>query len=85
MSAEETTCRVCGQNDGTVLWSNGTPHYVICDCCGTESGIGDDNLSQARELRGFWVANGAPWDVPRNRPEDWNLLDQMKNLPPEWR
>ncbi|MGI5196348.1 hypothetical protein ACQEVY_22315 [Streptomyces sp. CA-288835] len=86
MRTPETACRVCGLDDGEVLWNEfGVPQYVICSCCGMESGIGDDNLPQVREVRGYWVASGAKWDSPRHRPEDWDLLKQLANIPPEWR
>ncbi|MEU6227020.1 hypothetical protein [Streptomyces sp. NPDC047042] len=83
---EETVCRVCGRDDGTLLWDGyGAPQYVICDCCGIESGLGDDHLSKVRETRGYWVAAGARWDVPGRRPKDWDLLGQLSRIPTEWR
>ncbi|MDX3456240.1 hypothetical protein PV396_30600 [Streptomyces sp. ME02-8801-2C] len=85
-SLEETVCRVCGQDDGTLLRDGyGVPLYVICDCCGIESGLGDDHLSKVRETRGYWVADGARWDVPSRRPENWDLLEQLSHIPAEWR
>ena len=63
----------------------GVPKYVICPCCYNESGIGDDNVSQVRELRGYWVASGAQWHDPKFRSADWDLLTQLANIPPEWR
>jgi hypothetical protein len=49
----ETACRICGYDDGeTVFNEYGVPQYVVCPCCYNESGIGDDNVSQIRELRG---------------------------------
>ncbi|CAM5564065.1 hypothetical protein [Streptomyces canus] len=82
----ETVCRVCGRDDGSLLWDrHGVPQYVICDCCGIESGLGDDHLSKVRETRGYWVAQGAPWDVPKNRPAGWDVLDQLSAIPAGWR
>jgi hypothetical protein len=82
----ETACRVCGLDDGEELYDKyGVPQYIICECCGNESGIGDEELSQVRELRGFWVARGAPWHWPADKPAGWNVLEQMSNLPEEWR
>ncbi|WP_443061989.1 hypothetical protein [Streptomyces sp. NBC_00490] len=49
----ETACRICGYDDGDAVFNEyGVPQYVICPCCYNESGIGDDNVSQVRELRG---------------------------------
>jgi len=82
----ETVCRVCGHDDGSLLWDrHGVPKYVICDSCGIESGLGDDQLSKVRETRGHWLGRGAPWDVPKNRPAGWDVLAQLSAVPPEWR
>ncbi|GGZ30349.1 hypothetical protein [Streptomyces nitrosporeus] len=82
----ETACRICGHDDGVPVFdAYGVPQYVICPCCYNESGIGDDNVSQVRELRGYWVANGAQWHEPKLRPADWDLLKQVANIPPDWR
>lgn len=78
---------MCGLGDGkTALWDEfGAPQYLICECCGMESGIGDDNLAQVREVRGYWVGNGAKWHEPKFKPEPWDILQQLANIPPEWR
>ncbi len=82
----ETACRICGLDDAAALFDEyGVPQYVICECCGNESGIGDDTVTQVRELRGFWVGHGAQWDRPKYKPENWDLLKQLANVPPEWR
>ncbi|MFF9046940.1 hypothetical protein [Streptomyces parvulus] len=82
----ETACRICGYDDGDQLFNEyGVPQYVICPCCYGESGIGDDNVSQVRERRGYWVATGAPWHDQGFRPADWELLEQLANIPPQWR
>ncbi|ALM36766.1 hypothetical protein P405_15815 [Streptomyces sp. FR-008] len=81
----ETACRICGLDDGESLYEDGFPRYVICECCYNESGIGDDTVTQVRELRGYWVGHGAQWHKPQSRPADWDLLSQLANIPPEWR
>ncbi|WP_329288436.1 hypothetical protein [Streptomyces pseudovenezuelae] len=82
----ETTCRICGYDSNNPGFNEyGVPQYVICPCCYNESGIGDDNVSQVRELRGHWVATGAQWHEPKLRPTDWDLLEQLTNIPPQWR
>ncbi|MFI1359656.1 hypothetical protein ACH4TV_39680 [Streptomyces sp. NPDC020898] len=83
---EETVCRICGLDDGELLWDrHGAPQYVICDCCRIESGLGDTNLPQVRENRGYWVAVGAPWHDPKRKPNKWDVLEQLSHIPPEWR
>ncbi|MFE6888037.1 hypothetical protein [Streptomyces sp. NPDC057694] len=81
----ESACRICGLDVGEALFEHGFPNYVICQCCGNESGIGDDNLMQVQELRGYWVGHGAQWDRPRHRPADWDLMAQLANVPLHWR
>jgi hypothetical protein len=82
----ETACRICGYDDGEAVFNEyGVPLYVICPCCCNESGIGDDNVSQVRELRGYWVASGALWHDPKFRPAGWDLVKQLANIPAEWR
>ncbi|MFE7129683.1 hypothetical protein ACFVIM_02365 [Streptomyces sp. NPDC057638] len=81
-----TACRICGLDDGAELYdANGVPNYVICECCGNESGIGDENIGQVRELRGLWVGQGARWDSPKHRPEKWDFFQQIAQIPGDWR
>lgn len=89
---DETFCRICGYGDDSLIWEDGWPNYVICDCCGTESGIGDTGtpgdwkgLQGIRAYRGYWVGKGAQWHSPSRRPGDWDLLKQLADIPPKWR
>ncbi|MCF6524231.1 hypothetical protein [Streptomyces sp. JJ36] len=89
---DEIHCRICGYSDESLLWEDGWPNHVICDCCGNESGLGDtgtpgdwNGLSGIRAYRGYWVARGAQWSASTRRPADWDLLEQLGNIPPEWR
>ncbi|MDX3853136.1 hypothetical protein [Streptomyces sp. AK02-01A] len=82
----EAACRICGYDDGVPLFDEyGVPQYVICPCCYNESGIGDDSVSQVRELREHWVAGGAQWYEPKLRPADWDLPTQLATIPQRWR
>nr|WP_075002605.1 hypothetical protein [Streptomyces qinglanensis] len=84
----ETVCRICGF-DGQVVWEGGWPTECLCPCCGNESDIGDSSVTGVRIYRGYWVANGAPWhdglEERRQRADGWDLLQQMTNIPPQWR
>jgi len=87
----EDFCRVCGYNEER-FWENGVPTSAICPCCGIESGIEDmgdlgtwKGLRGIRNFRGYWVGNGSGWSSPTLRPKDWDLFEQMANIPPEWR
>ncbi|MEV0281977.1 hypothetical protein AB0I22_37135 [Streptomyces sp. NPDC050610] len=81
----ETLCRVCGYDDGEPRWVNGCAYSVICSACASQSGLNDNLLEGVRELRGYWVGQGAPWSCPEDKPEGWDLLKQISDLPPEWR
>ncbi|NEA58978.1 hypothetical protein G3I60_33685 [Streptomyces sp. SID13666] len=82
----ETSCRICGLTDGkTHIWKDGEPLYIICECCGMESGIGDETLERVREYRGAWVGEGAKWSEPKRKPAAWNIFEQLANIPLRWR
>ncbi|WP_338063999.1 hypothetical protein [Streptomyces noursei] len=45
----------------------------------------DTSLMGVRGHRGYWLGQGVPWAAPSERPEDWDLLTQIENIPTEWR
>lgn len=76
---------MCGWDDGDIRWNTfGLAEYVICDCCGTESGNGDQHLSAVRATRQRWVDAGCPWWWKRP-PEGWEPVEQLRQVPPGWR
>ncbi len=66
------TCPVCFFNQ---LEEPPRP-YNICDCCGTEFGVDDEELSH-EELRAQWVASGANWFF-KLPPIGWNAEIQLR-------
>lgn len=80
-------CRVCGILVPEPPWGeNGKQSsHNICVCCGTEFGYEDGLLEAARKARKKWLAKGAPWFTPRFKPDDWDLEEQLKHIPAEWR
>jgi len=88
----EQFCRRCGW-DEEIFWEDGRPTGAICDCCGSESGIGDmgarpgtwDGVKGLHDVRGWWIGHGARWTSPGSRPPDWDLLRQLRNIPEPWR
>ncbi|MGI5170391.1 hypothetical protein ACQEU3_39180 [Spirillospora sp. CA-253888] len=87
MTGEEPTeeiCRVCGLDD-QVFWEDGWPTNAICSCCGTESDVDQNHADSVRHLRGYWLGAGAVWRSPSQKPKDWNILEQVANIPPRWR
>lgn len=83
---ERFLCRVCAYPQKTFPWGeNGDePSDDRCPCCGVTFGYQDDTLENIREYRGGWIAAGAPWFDENERPSDWNLEDQLKQLPPKF-
>jgi hypothetical protein len=80
-------CRVCGFYNETPPWglTGEIPTYEYCPCCGVEYGNQDYTLKSIREYRDSWIANGALWDEPNERPEKWDLSKQMRNIPDEFK
>lgn len=62
-----------------------TPSFDICDCYGVEFGYGDFTIEGIKDHRNKWIQNGAKWRWPKNKPENWSLEEQMKNIPEEFR
>ncbi|MEU7158463.1 hypothetical protein [Streptomyces chrestomyceticus] len=81
---EECVCRICGFVDGPFR-EDGCALNSICGCCGSESGIEDNLLEGVRSVRGYWVCRSSEWFRPSDKPEGWDLLTQLENIPPEWR
>lgn len=67
-----TLCRVCGWDFEEDPWADGAPQYLICDCCGAESGIEDLNPRAAERHLVWWIDEGVPWSDARARPADWD-------------
>jgi hypothetical protein len=80
-------CRVCGYFNETAPWglSGQIPTYEFCPCCGVEFGNQDYTRESTREYRDTWLAKGALWDEPKERPADWDLNQQLRNVPEEYR
>lgn len=57
------------------------PNYDICNCCGAEAGCDDWNIAYRQQ----WLRRGAPWFEERERPANWNLEEQLKNIPIKFR
>ena len=81
------TCRVCGKIQEDPPWGEDekSPTYDICDCCGTEFGYGDCTLKAIIANRKSWIAEGAKWKYPEEKPANWSLEEQMRNIPEEFR
>ena len=81
-------CRVCGFDQMYDQWKPAS--FNICSCCACQFGYNDLALSQVRRYRMHWLINGANWfsENKSRKPENWQSIDvvinQLKNIPPEW-
>lgn len=80
-------CRVCGLRLTDPPWGydNQTPLFEFCPCCGVEFGYQDSTLKGIREFREQWLKNGGKWDDESERIDNWNLEEQLKQLPEKYR
>jgi hypothetical protein len=80
-------CRVCGVLETIPPWGEDgrNPTFDFCPCCGVEFGYGDNNPGAARKWRERWIAAGAVWDEPSERPADWSLEEQLSHVPAAFR
>ena len=62
-----------------------TPSFEFCPCCGAQHGYHDATVEGTRKYRKEWLANGANWDMPDQQPSDWNLEEQLSQIPEEFR
>lgn len=80
-------CRVCGfvhdvpiRNDfGEALL------YEYCICCGVAWGEEDETLEDIRRYRAEWLARGAEWAWPAVKPDNWEVEQQLTNIPKFYR
>ena len=78
--AARNRCHVCGWDFGEDPWDFGAPQYLICSCCGAESGLDDSSQERARTYLSTWLAGGAVWSDPDDRPADWSPDDLSQQL-----
>ena len=87
MPAQDHACRVCGLLYDEPTWgADGcTPLFEICPCCGVEFGYEDCTPASTERYRKKWISEGCAWFRPDDRPADWDLSNQLKNVPPAFR
>lgn len=77
-------CRVCGLiSPGYFPWgeSGNCASFEHCSCCGVMHGYTDSDVEGCRFLRKEWFASGCEWKYPEDKPSNWNLEEQLKNIP----
>ncbi len=77
------SCRVCGLYIKDLPWgdNNDSPTYEICPCCGVEFGNEDCTLESIKEFRQNWIDTGAIWFAPDEKPKNWDMEEQLKEIP----
>lgn len=82
----EHYCRVCGFFIKDKPWgSDGkSPTYDICPCCGVEFGNEDYSIDSIRKYRTHWINAGTAWFDTNQKPDNWNLEEQLDNIPIEY-
>ena len=81
-------CRVCGLYHGYSPWGEDGeyPDYCICSCCGVEAGLGDETQKDTRWYRNYWLnEKKGEWWKPKDKPNDWNLDEQLKHIPKDFK
>ena len=79
-------CKVCGLFHEEPPWGeDGTsPSFEICDCCGVEFGYEDSTVESIKQFRENWITSGASWFNSKEKPDQWNYEEQVKNVPKEY-
>jgi len=79
-------CRVCGYYSEDFPWGEDgkNPSYQICPCCGVQFGKEDCTLESIKAYRATWKNNGGKWFMKNEKPADWDIEQQMKNIPNEF-
>lgn len=80
-------CRVCGLSQEDLPWGEDgkTPSFEICHCCGVEFGYEDSSVDCVKRFRADWILKGSNWFDDKEKPPNWNLKEQLKNIPEEFR
>ena len=84
----ELFCRVCGLLYEIPPWgeSGEDPSFGICDCCGTEFGYEDHQLSSIIRKRKEWINNGCKWHRKRVKPPaNWSAVESLKRIPDKYK
>jgi hypothetical protein len=85
---KNTNCPVCGFDLGFEPWINGFGSLEICPSCGIQFGYDDiagNDLRKRIDIyvmwREKWLSTGPKWWSKNPQPEDWNPMEQLKNVP----
>ena len=79
-------CRICGFHNDYFPWGeNGEkPNFELCPCCGVQFGKEDVTLESIQKYRKEWLRKGGKWFIKKDRPENWDIDEQMRNIPEDF-
>ena len=80
---EEMICRICGLIQLEAPWGEDgkTPNFEICACCGVEFGYEDSTITGIKSYRKNWLDAGATWEEENEKPDNWSIDAQLRNIP----
>lgn len=83
MDKTDYLCRICGFDLHFKPWGDdgNTPSFDICPCCGVEFGYEDYCLESIRDYRTKWQLSGYPIFDKSSLPKNFNLKNQLNNIP----
>ncbi|HCC06737.1 MAG TPA: hypothetical protein DEP72_01030 [Clostridiales bacterium] len=76
-------CKICGYNklETPQYTEESNPNFVICPCCGFESGYDDlDQGFTIEEYRKKWFREGCDWLNKEKKPKEWDIEKQLRNI-----
>jgi hypothetical protein len=76
-------CRICGYSSITYPWGTdgASPSFEICPCCGVQFGKEDRTLEAIKAYRAEWIRKGGRWFSKNEKPVEWDMDAQLKNIP----
>ena len=79
-------CRICGLFQEERPWGKDgqSPTYNICPCCGVEFGNEDYTIKSVQQYRKLWLEKRTVWFLVKEKPINWLLEEQLKNIPKEF-
>ena len=80
-------CRVCGLKQTEPPWGEDgkTPSYEICSCCGVEFGNEDYSPESLKKYRDNWISGGAKWFSSKEKPANWDMKNQLAQIPEKFK
>ena len=76
-------CPICGYDklEEAPFDETGEPSFDICSCCGCEYGydVVNDKV-EIEKYRENWIKHGAKWFYEGDKPKNWSLEKQLKNI-----